>query len=799
MSQYLFINSDSMWLNNNMFVKCIVVVLGNLFAVLPLNAQQLPYVFDRENTGIDCPVPHFPGLWELPEIPYLPNPFEWSDGRASIAHFSDWKCRRAEIFGEFQHYEVGPKPIDHDTLFASYQNGTLRVEIVRNGQSLILTSPISLPEGEGPFPAIIGMGSPTGSLPANIFTSRDIARVTFNFAQVMSHTQTRGREPINSLYPEHIAMGAYGAWPWGVSRLIDGLELVADELNIDTSKLAVSGCSFAGKMALFSGAFDERIALTISEESGGGGYTTWRYSGHIGGSVENITNTNYAWFLEALRQFQGNVSRLPYDKHELMAMVAPRALLVTGNPDMIWLGDESGYVGSKGAELVYDALGISDRFGYSIIGGHSHCSLHPSQIPDVEAFVDKFLLGLDDSDTMVRRAPYNTDLGPWIPWSAPVLGNGMSYFGKTTPLYPESDSEGIGTSTTLQWEPLNDAVLYRIHLSADPTFSEIELEITTESSEIQIDGLRKGIKYYWRIQVENSEGSAGPWSNIGIFTTFIELPEAPQTGSISVHPTRPDLFATWSKVELAEQYFVQLSRFEDFSSIARNTITVDTFATLQGAMEGIKYYWRVHARNVAGTGPWSDVGEYTAILPPADLSVENSGPNEISLRWRDVSRTEDGYLIQRRTDSEGEFATIDSVGANITVYKDVTAEPNILYIYRVAAYKGDALSAFTNESTPIVVDIERSEGLPTKFAIRPNYPNPFNPSTIIGYDLPVAGEVRLSVFDLLGREVSKLVDGNMIAGSHQVVFDAKGLSSGIYMYVLQAGGFQLTGKMVLMK
>ncbi len=779
--------------------RIILFILGNVLVVLSLNAQHLPYVYSSENTGKECPAPYYPGLWELPEVPYLPNPFEWSDRRGEMAHYSDWRCRRAEIFGEFQHYEVGPKPTDHDTLIASYQNGTLRVDIVRNGQTLTLTSPISLPEGDGPFPAIIGMGGPTGSLPANIFTSRNIARITFNFGQVMSHTQTRGNEPINRLYPEHIAMGAYSAWPWGVSRLIDGLEQIADELNIDTSKLAVSGCSFAGKMALFSGAFDERIALTISEESGGGGYTTWRYSGHIGGSVENISNTNYAWFLEALRQFQGNVARLPYDKHELMAMVAPRALLVTGNPDMIWLGDESGYVGSKGAELVYDALGISERFGYSIVGGHPHCSLHPSQIPDVEAFVDKFLLGLEETNTMVRRAPYSTNLGPWIPWEAPVLGNGVSYFGKTTPVFPESDADGVDINTTLIWEHLPDAALYRIQLSPDPTFTSIGFELTSMNTEVEVQGLRKGVKYYWRIQVENDEGSAGPWSDIGIFTTFIELPEAPQRGAISVHPARPDLFVSWHSVDLADQYYVQLSRFEDFSSIARNTITVDTFATIQSAMEGVTYYWRVHARNVAGIGPWSDVGEYTAILPPADLTAESTGPYEITLRWRDISRTEDGYVIQRKSDTDESYVSVDSVGANITVYTDITAQSNVMYIYRVAAYKGGSMSAFTNETSPIVVNIDREEGLPSTYAIKPNYPNPFNPSTVIGYDLPVASDVRLTVFDLLGREVSTLVNGSMQAGSHQAVFDANGLSSGIYVYVLQAGGYQLTGKMVLMK
>ena len=77
-------------------------------------------------------------------------------------------------------------------------------------------------------------------------------------------------------------MGAYCAWSWGVSRIIDGLEIAGKKSKIDTKRLAISGCSFAGKMALFAGAFDERIALTIAQEPGGGGAAAWRVSETLG-------------------------------------------------------------------------------------------------------------------------------------------------------------------------------------------------------------------------------------------------------------------------------------------------------------------------------------------------------------------------------------------------------------------------------------------------------------------------------------------------------------------------------------
>ncbi len=97
-------------------------------------------------------------------------------------------------------------------------------------------------------------------------------------------------------------------------------------------------------------------------------------------------------------------------------MVAPRALLVLGNPDYEWLADESGYVSCKAAQKVWKTLGVPDRFGFSIVAGHGHCQLPDSQKPEVEAFVEKFLLGNKTADTNISTTPYNTDLSRWITW-----------------------------------------------------------------------------------------------------------------------------------------------------------------------------------------------------------------------------------------------------------------------------------------------------------------------------------------------------------------------------------------------
>ncbi|MFT5143024.1 MAG: putative repeat protein (TIGR01451 family) [Thalassolituus oleivorans] len=94
-----------------------------------------------------------------------------------------------------------------------------------------------------------------------------------------------------------------------------------------------------------------------------------------------------------------------------------------------------------------------------------------------------------------------------------------------------------------------------------------------------------------------------------------------------------------------------------------------------------------------------------------------------------------------------------------------------------------------------------SEGaeIPEGFSLQQNYPNPFNPTTSISFDLPETSAVRLSVFDVLGRELAVLVDGKLTAGAHAVSFDATGFQSGMYIYRLETAAHTLTKSMVLMK
>jgi hypothetical protein len=150
-------------------------------------------------------------------------------------------------------------------------------------------------------------------------------------------------------------------------------------------------------MALFAGAFDERIAATFAQESGGGGAPAWRVSHAIEpeGTVEKTNNTDGSWFITSMKSDFGrdNVYKLPHDHHELQAMIAPRALFVSGNTDFTWLSNRSTYVTAKATQKIYEALGVSDRYGYWIDGNHGHCALGTGEQAAIDGFYKKFLLG----------------------------------------------------------------------------------------------------------------------------------------------------------------------------------------------------------------------------------------------------------------------------------------------------------------------------------------------------------------------------------------------------------------------
>ena len=389
--------------------KTIMTLLALLtMGVASAQKSELPLVYDVEHTGSRFAAPKMPTIDKLPVVRELPDALE------KVRSFKDWSKRRSAIGHMIQHYGSGTKPtVEASQVKARMDGDTLIVDVTVGQETLTLKSVIRYPKvGEAPYALMIG--TDMIAIPRQLFEDRPIATTTFTSAQVNDYKQfgkhhDRGEHNFDRLYPALKDNGAYSEWAWGMSRLIDGLQQLGPEVTkIDVKRIGVTGCSYAGKMALYCGAFDERIALTIAQEPGGGGAAAWRKSHEstlAGKNLEDLDKTDYHWFLESQKEnFHGDsVYRLPYDQHELCAMVCPRALLLLGNPDYEWLADGSMLPSAQAALKVWERFGISDRMGWSIVGKHGHCQLPQTQWPEVQVFIDRFLLGRPADTKNVRR------------------------------------------------------------------------------------------------------------------------------------------------------------------------------------------------------------------------------------------------------------------------------------------------------------------------------------------------------------------------------------------------------------
>lgn len=443
-------------------------VTSLLMACLGKSAlAQVPLVFNVENRTPASTCVTTAGNTSTSTTSF-PNPFAFTNG-GTVASCDDWICRRNQIKSDIENYEIGPKPSKPASVTATYSGGKLNITSTVNGQSLTQSVTVTVPSGTGPFPVVIGMNAGTGSLTSSLFSGC----IQINFAHDQVVTYANGSGSINSadpyfkLYPS-TNIGKYSAWSWGISRIIDGLELTKSTLNADLTKICVTGCSYAGKMALFGGAFDERVALTIAQESGGGGINSWRtskaYTSRTGVNVEKIDNTNYSWFKSSMKNLTPET--LPHDHHELIAMIAPRALLVLGNPTQEWLCDESGYKSCMAANEVWKSMGVSDRFGWVFTPDHNHCSASSDQNTAVTTFVNRFLKG-QNVTTNVRTNPtkgtqQDLSMGTLINWTTPTLTgcSGTSTCTTAAPTVTAAVSYTVGAAaTSLSATPVSGGAL----------------------------------------------------------------------------------------------------------------------------------------------------------------------------------------------------------------------------------------------------------------------------------------------------------------------------------------------------
>ncbi|GAB6281769.1 MAG: hypothetical protein STSR0008_05100 [Ignavibacterium sp.] len=254
--------------------------------------------------------------------------------------------------------------------------------------------------------------------------------------------------------------------------------------------------------------------------------------------------------------------------------------------------------------------------------------------------------------------------------------------------------------------------------------------------------------------------------------------------------------------------------------------TVGSSLSLVG--KGNKYedfFWQLvnYVENVSFATP----GElnYHQSIDTASVQYEyfvvNPDSNSIEVKWKTLKEINNaGFYIERNALSSGNgwwaitFIQSKPISdtSNEYYYDDVDVNDSIgKYQYRLKQIDNDSTFSYTNEIEVMfdgIVDVNDNDNyLPKEFSLSQNYPNPFNPSTKIKYTITASPKsspkertfVRLIVYDILGNEIATLVNEEKSAGTYEVEFNGKGLSSGMYFYKLETGNFVEVKKMILLK
>jgi endo-1,4-beta-xylanase len=313
---------------------------------------------------------------DLPEIKELPNPFTFTDA-SPVRTKEDWARRREELKDLFQDYEYGhmpPRPakmsIKRGEVTADKENKLtlqdLEVNLAQDDKTFTMHVRVVLPEdAKDPVPVLVQSsfgrrpgGTPSGR-PYTTFTKRGYAVAECSFVEIAPDSKDRARSGgVYQLFGDRIDCGGLMAWAWGVSRVIDAVETVD---KIDAKKAIVTGHSRYGKATLVAGAFDDRIALTVPSHSGCGGCAPYRFIYGKSEQLHNIVGAFPYWFRPGFDQFVGKVERLPVDQHELIALVAPRALLATEGTQDAWINPEGSQLTHLAAKKVYEFLKAGDK------------------------------------------------------------------------------------------------------------------------------------------------------------------------------------------------------------------------------------------------------------------------------------------------------------------------------------------------------------------------------------------------------------------------------------------------------
>jgi N-acetylneuraminic acid mutarotase len=294
------------------------------------------------------------------------------------------------------------------------------------------------------------------------------------------------------------------------------------------------------------------------------------------------------------------------------------------------------------------------------------------------------------------RAKNATVVSSWTtPWNFTTAQSSIPAV--PTLVSPSNGAPGQPQILTLIWSPVGGDSTYRVQLSTSSTFATLAVDDSTLTAANRAVGtLAPGTTYYWRVRAKNAFGSSA-WTGVWSFTTSTApLPSpvlnSPANGAAGLNPVALQL--SWSVVTNATSYRIQVSSDSAFSSVAvDDSALASPLKTLDSLPRGVKFYWRVRAKNTAGVSVWASPWNFTTVAPPIPsvptlVSPVNSSVNQSrrpTLVWSTVSGAAT-YHVQVSLDSSFSIVlikdstlttaskTIDSLPYGVKVFWRVRAK-----------------------------------------------------------------------------------------------------------------------------
>ena len=281
-----------------------------------------------------------------------------------------------EVYGEFPHKpdaieykDVTQWGLEEVFMAGDADKYQIRVEITYDGRKGSFPFNLAIPKAGRPVPALVAINFESGS-PYKYQPTEEIIDNGFAIAGLCYNDVTKDNddfsdniagliyngEPRTATSPGKIAI-----WSWAASLVMDYL---MTRPEIDHKNIAVIGHSRLGKTSLVTGAFDERFAFVIANDSGCGGAAISRGKG--GESIEKIIDRFPYWFCLNYQKYVGKEYAMPIDQNWLLSLVAPRKLMIASASEDLWADPNSEYLGAFAASEIFKLYGLSfagpDRF-----------------------------------------------------------------------------------------------------------------------------------------------------------------------------------------------------------------------------------------------------------------------------------------------------------------------------------------------------------------------------------------------------------------------------------------------------